>query len=118
METRRDENQKARRSCCKIALNLVSCDDNLCLFPMLVDDEELELRELQAGSNPLTCGGHFAAAGNYGCSLCKGLFLFFCLNFENWLLASYVYTLGLSKMIFTLICLNFKPPARSILILC
>ncbi|XP_057538931.1 homeobox-DDT domain protein RLT3 isoform X1 [Amaranthus tricolor] len=73
VETRRDENQKARRSCCKIALNLVSCDDNLCLFPMLVDDEELELRELQAGSNPLTCGGHFAAAGNYGCSLCKGL---------------------------------------------
>ncbi|XP_022880809.1 homeobox-DDT domain protein RLT3-like isoform X1 [Olea europaea var. sylvestris] len=40
---------------------------------MLVDDEELELRELQAGPNPLTCSAHFATNASRGCSLCKDL---------------------------------------------
>uniref|UniRef100_A0A2N9H323 Homeobox domain-containing protein n=1 Tax=Fagus sylvatica TaxID=28930 RepID=A0A2N9H323_FAGSY len=38
---------------------------------MLVDDEELELQELQAGPNPLRCSDHFAANSIHGCSLCK-----------------------------------------------
>ena len=41
---------------------------------MLVDDEELELRELQAGLNPLNCLDHFAANSIHGCSLFKGWF--------------------------------------------
>ncbi|XP_021733997.1 homeobox-DDT domain protein RLT3-like isoform X2 [Chenopodium quinoa] len=68
--------QKARKDCCKIALDLASHDKNLCSFPTKADDEELELMELQAGPNPLTCGAHFANGGktkNNGCSLCKGL---------------------------------------------
>uniref|UniRef100_A0A2N9IPY1 Homeobox domain-containing protein n=1 Tax=Fagus sylvatica TaxID=28930 RepID=A0A2N9IPY1_FAGSY len=40
---------------------------------MLVDDEELELQELQAGPNPLRCSDHFAANSIHGCSLCKDL---------------------------------------------
>ena len=30
---------------------------------MLLDDEELELQELEAGPNPLRCSDHFAANG-------------------------------------------------------
>ena len=48
--------------------------ERLNQFAMLVDDEELELRELRAGPNPLTCTEHFAANRLFGCSLCKGLF--------------------------------------------
>lgn len=38
---------------------------------MLVDDEELEMRELRAGPNPLTCSDHLGASGLRGCSLCR-----------------------------------------------
>lgn len=41
-------------------------------FSTLLDDEELELRELQAGPNPLTCSAHFASDPVHGCSFCKG----------------------------------------------
>ena len=41
---------------------------------MLVDDEELELQEFEAGLNPLTCSDQFAANGIHGCSLYKGWF--------------------------------------------
>lgn len=41
---------------------------------MLVDDEELEMRELRAGPNPLTCSDHLGASGLRGCSLCRGWF--------------------------------------------
>lgn len=67
------ENQKAKRECCKLALNSASCEENLCSFETLADDEELELWELQAGSNPLTCSAHFTTGGTHACSLCKGL---------------------------------------------
>ncbi|XP_021745180.1 homeobox-DDT domain protein RLT3-like isoform X2 [Chenopodium quinoa] len=76
VDSSQKETQKARKDCCKIALDLASHDENLCSFPTKADDEELELRELQAGPNPLTCGAHFANGGkigNNGCSLCKGL---------------------------------------------
>jgi hypothetical protein len=39
----------------------------------LVDDEELELSELQAGPNPLRCSAHLTSSGRHGCPLCKGL---------------------------------------------
>ncbi|KAJ8434366.1 hypothetical protein Cgig2_031612 [Carnegiea gigantea] len=67
------ENNKAKRECCKLALNSASCEENLCSFETLADDEELELWELQAGSNPLTCSAHFTTGGTHACSLCKGL---------------------------------------------
>jgi len=38
----------------------------------LVDDEELELSELQAGPNPLQCSAHLSSSGRHGCPLCKG----------------------------------------------
>ncbi|THG21669.1 hypothetical protein TEA_000298 [Camellia sinensis var. sinensis] len=55
---------------CELALEGVSCQEDLEQFAMLVDDEELELRELQAGPN---CTAHFATNGLHGCSLCKDL---------------------------------------------
>ncbi|XP_040381805.1 homeobox-DDT domain protein RLT3 [Oryza brachyantha] len=39
----------------------------------LVDDEELELSELQAGPNPLRCSVHRSSSGRHGCPLCKDL---------------------------------------------
>jgi hypothetical protein len=39
----------------------------------LVDDEELELRELQSGPNPLRCSAHLSSSGQHSCALCKGL---------------------------------------------
>ncbi|KAM0862284.1 hypothetical protein ACQ4PT_045348 [Festuca glaucescens] len=39
----------------------------------LVDDEELELNELQAGPNPLRCSAHLSSTGRHGCPLCKDL---------------------------------------------
>ena len=41
---------------------------------MLLDDEELELQDLEAGPNPLRCSDHFAANGVHDCSLYKGWF--------------------------------------------
>lgn len=38
----------------------------------LVDDEELELSELQAGPNPLRCSAHMSSSGRHDCPLCKG----------------------------------------------
>ncbi|KAL6870596.1 hypothetical protein ACP4OV_014444 [Aristida adscensionis] len=39
----------------------------------LVDDEELELSEQQAGPNPLRCSAHLSSSGRHGCPLCKDL---------------------------------------------
>ncbi|CAM0885702.1 unnamed protein product [Alopecurus aequalis] len=39
----------------------------------IVDDEELELSELQAGPNPLRCSAHLSSTGRHGCPLCKDL---------------------------------------------
>ncbi|PQP97821.1 homeobox-DDT domain protein RLT3 isoform X1 [Prunus yedoensis var. nudiflora] len=38
---------------------------------MLVDDEELELRELRGRPNALGCSDHFTTSGDHACSLCK-----------------------------------------------
>ncbi|PIN09263.1 hypothetical protein CDL12_18165 [Handroanthus impetiginosus] len=58
---------------CELALKDMKCLENTEQFAMLLDDEELELRELQAGPNPLSCAAHFPAIGSRGCSLCKDL---------------------------------------------
>ncbi|GMI70898.1 hypothetical protein like AT4G12750 [Hibiscus trionum] len=68
-----DNQMQPRKEKCELALDgIVSneCPDHLA---MLVDDEELELRELQAGPNPLTCADHLGTSGLLGCSLCKDL---------------------------------------------
>lgn len=75
VESKRDEIQKQPyREKCELALEGVISQERLNQFAMLVDDEELELRDLQAGPNPLMCSDHCATNGPYGCSLCKGLF--------------------------------------------
>ncbi|KAL8143873.1 hypothetical protein V2J09_016905 [Rumex salicifolius] len=64
---------KAHRLECRLALETVTSEDHCSSSAILVDDEELELRELQAGPNPLTCIGHFSTSARYSCPLCKGL---------------------------------------------
>ncbi|XP_011008202.1 PREDICTED: uncharacterized protein LOC105117236 isoform X1 [Populus euphratica] len=77
-ESKRDEIQKQSfREKCELALERLMNQDRLNQFAMLVDDEELELRELRAGPNPLTCTEHFAANRLYGCSLCKDVLVKF-----------------------------------------
>ncbi|KAL3520941.1 hypothetical protein ACH5RR_019090 [Cinchona calisaya] len=68
-----EKRNQAHKEKCELALEGLRCAENLDQFANLVDDEELELRELQAGSNPLTCSGHFATNGSHSCSLCKDL---------------------------------------------
>lgn len=64
--------KKPPKERCELALEDVKCLENIEQFAVLVDDEELELRELQAGPNPLSCSAHFATNSSHGCSLCKG----------------------------------------------
>ncbi|XP_037494138.1 homeobox-DDT domain protein RLT3 isoform X2 [Jatropha curcas] len=74
VESKRDEFQKQpRKEKCELALEGVISPEQVNQFAMLVDDEELELRELQAGPNPITCSDHCASNGLHGCSLCKDL---------------------------------------------
>ncbi|KAL4576674.1 hypothetical protein LXL04_012772 [Taraxacum kok-saghyz] len=61
------------REICELALIEGRSKGDPSQYAMLVDDEELELRELQATSNPLTCCAHCAANRLHGCSLCKDL---------------------------------------------
>ncbi|KAK2988514.1 hypothetical protein RJ640_026742, partial [Escallonia rubra] len=68
-----DKLKQPRKGKCELALEGGKCQEDLDQFAILVDDEELELRELQAGPNPLTCSAHFATNGLHGCSLCKDL---------------------------------------------
>ncbi|KAL6552710.1 hypothetical protein OROHE_008074 [Orobanche hederae] len=62
--------KKPNKEKCELALEDVKYIENTEIA-ILVDDEELELRELQAGPNPLTCSAHFLTNGSHGCSLCK-----------------------------------------------
>lgn len=59
---------------CELTLG-VGVSPEICRqVEMLVDDEELELSQIQAVSEPSSCCHHFAANWMQGCSLCKGLF--------------------------------------------
>lgn len=74
VECNKDENQKkAQKAECKLAIGELRSQEQSGALA-LMDDEELELRELRAGPNPLTCS-HLAIDGGRSCSLCKGLFL-------------------------------------------
>ncbi|KAI3721692.1 hypothetical protein L2E82_32709 [Cichorium intybus] len=68
-----NKDKQQRREICEIALIEGRSEEDQSQYAMLVDDEELELRELQATSNPLTCCDHCAANRLHGCSLCKDL---------------------------------------------
>ncbi|MFS8012183.1 putative transcription factor & chromatin remodeling DDT family [Helianthus anomalus] len=68
-----DTEKRTRRETCEIALVGGKSEEDQSRYAMLVDDEELELRELQETSSPLTCCAHCAANGLHGCSLCKDL---------------------------------------------
>ncbi|KAK9733056.1 hypothetical protein RND81_04G040800 [Saponaria officinalis] len=73
VESSCNENHKAHRDICKLAFDIKSSEASLSSYPELADDEELELRELQAGPNYITCCLHFDTGGSHSCSLCKGL---------------------------------------------
>ncbi|WOL01008.1 homeobox-DDT domain protein RLT3 [Canna indica] len=55
------------------SLSLDECLEQSSELITLVDDEELELEELQAGPNPLKCSAHLSSNGRHGCPLCKDL---------------------------------------------
>ncbi|CAL1408034.1 unnamed protein product [Linum trigynum] len=61
------------RETCELALDGRTSQELLNQFTLLMDDEEVEMRELQAGPSPLTCSEHCAANGLHSCSLCKDL---------------------------------------------
>ncbi|XP_065874540.1 homeobox-DDT domain protein RLT3 isoform X2 [Euphorbia lathyris] len=74
VEAKRNELQKQpRKEKCELALEGVVSQERINQFALLMDDEELELRELQAGPNPVTCADHCATNTLHGCSLCKDL---------------------------------------------
>lgn len=73
MESNKHSNQKLpSKEKCELALVGTGSQVHLDKIAMLVDDEELELRELQARPNSLGCSNHFTTNGDHGCSLCKG----------------------------------------------
>ena len=75
VECNKDDNRKkAYKAECKLAIVELRSQEQSGALMVLMDDEELELRELQAGPNPLACS-HLAIDGRHSCSLCKGLSL-------------------------------------------
>lgn len=68
------QNQSSKEKC-ELALDSAISEEEVDRIAMLIDDEELELRELRAGTNLLMCSDHLAASGMFGCSLCKGNFV-------------------------------------------
>ncbi|OMO96861.1 hypothetical protein CCACVL1_04754 [Corchorus capsularis] len=68
-----DNNKHPSKEKCELSLEGSISDECLDQLEMLVDDEELELREQQAGPNPLTCSDHLGTSGVVGCFLCKDL---------------------------------------------
>ncbi|MFS7957400.1 putative transcription factor & chromatin remodeling DDT family [Helianthus anomalus] len=68
-----DLKMQTRREICEIALVGGRSEEEESQYAMLVDDEELELRELRGTSNPLTSCAHCAVNRLHGCSLCKDL---------------------------------------------
>ncbi|KAM2993564.1 hypothetical protein FF2_045649 [Malus domestica] len=68
-----NENQKfPGNEKCELALEGTGSQEHSDKIAMLVDDEELEQRELQARPNSLVCSYHFSN-GDHACSLCKDL---------------------------------------------
>ncbi|KAL2342623.1 hypothetical protein Fmac_003908 [Flemingia macrophylla] len=69
-------NQPSKEKC-ELALDNAISEDGVDRVSMLIDDEELELRELQEGINLFMCSDHLAASGMLGCSLCKDVLVKF-----------------------------------------
>jgi len=65
------QNQSTNENC-GLALDNSVSEEGVDRVSMLIDDEELELRELQEGTNLFRCSNHLAASGMLVCSLCKG----------------------------------------------
>ncbi|CAB4315758.1 unnamed protein product [Prunus armeniaca] len=69
-----NENQTlASKEKCELALEGADSQEHLDKIAMLVDDEELELRELQGSPNALGFSDHFTTNGDHARSLCKDL---------------------------------------------
>ncbi|XWS36650.1 hypothetical protein CRYUN_Cryun20dG0103400 [Craigia yunnanensis] len=74
VQSKKDDNH--RQPCkekCELVLEGSISNECLDQLALLVDDEELELSELQAGPNPLTCLDHLGTSGVLGCTLCRDL---------------------------------------------
>ncbi|CAL2224942.1 unnamed protein product [Prunus armeniaca] len=56
---------------CELALEGAGSQEHSDKIAMLVDDENLELRELQGWPNALGCSDHFTTNGDHACSLCN-----------------------------------------------
>ncbi|XP_021819888.1 homeobox-DDT domain protein RLT3 isoform X1 [Prunus avium] len=56
---------------CELALEGAGSQEHSDKIAMLVEDEELELRQLQGRPNALGCSDHFTTNGDHACSLCK-----------------------------------------------
>lgn len=65
--------KETRKEKCDLALVGGITQELLDKFALLVDDEEMEMRELRAGPKPLCCSDHISSNGSHGCSLCKDL---------------------------------------------
>lgn len=59
---------------CELVLDSAISEEGVDRISMLIDDEELELRELQEKTNLPICADHLAASGMLGSSLCPGNF--------------------------------------------
>lgn len=62
---------------CELALDSSISDAGVDQISMLIDDEELELREIQEGTNLLICSDQLAANGMLGGSLCPDVLVKF-----------------------------------------
>lgn len=70
----KEKNQKKPHSTeCKLSVDELKSLEQSDALVILVDDEELEVREMQAAPNSLSCPVHVASNGRHGCPLCKDL---------------------------------------------
>ncbi|TKY60775.1 DDT domain superfamily [Spatholobus suberectus] len=70
------QNQSSKEKC-ELALDNAISEERIDRVSMLIDDEELELRELQERTNLFMCPDHLAASGMLGWSLCKDVLVKF-----------------------------------------
>ncbi|XP_010450235.1 PREDICTED: homeobox-DDT domain protein RLT3-like isoform X1 [Camelina sativa] len=73
VELNKDETQRAFKEHCDLAVDREVFKETCQTTSILVDDEELEMRERQERGNPLTCSCHHSSSGSHGCFLCKDL---------------------------------------------
>ncbi|OVA10751.1 Homeobox domain [Macleaya cordata] len=73
MGSKHENSKNSHQVECKLAIGESRYEEYSNALATLGDDEELELRELQAGPNPLTCSANLASNGIHSCSLCKDL---------------------------------------------